>query len=95
MPVVDEVAKDYKDKVRFLAVAGRSDLDRTSERADQLFEHLDWVLADDIWDLFGVPYQPVTILISGGDVVFDTWPGARGEDEIRQRLDAMLEALAA
>lgn len=94
MPVIDKVARDYADEVRFLAVAGRSDLESTRERAAELFSHLDWALADEVWDLYGVPYQPVTILITGGDVVFDTWPGARDEDEVRSRLDTMLAALA-
>ena len=63
MPVVDKVAVDYGDDVRFLAVAGRSDADKAAKRADKLFENLDWGMGDDIWDLFGIPYQPVTILI--------------------------------
>ena len=94
MPVIDRIAPDYQDEVRFIAVAGRSDADKAEARASELFSHLDWGMGDDIWDLFGVPYQPVTILITGGDVVYDTWPGARGEGEIRSRLDAMLEAVS-
>ena len=90
MPVVDEVAADYEDEVRFVAVAGRADLNSTADRADALFSRLDWGLDDAIWDLYGVPYQPVTFLISGTDVVVDTWAGPLEADEIRDRLDTLV-----
>jgi hypothetical protein len=90
LPVVDEVAADYGDNVRFVAVAGRGSLDDTAERADELFSQLDWGLDDSIWDLYGVPGQPVTFLITGSDVVVDTWAGPLGADEIRARLDALV-----
>jgi len=94
LPVVDQVALEYEDRVRFVAVAGRSDYGNTEKQAAKLFSHLEWGLGDEIWDLYGIPYQPVTILITGGDVVYDTWPGARSEMEIRERIDAMLAALS-
>lgn len=90
MPVVDEVAADYQDDVRFVAVAGRAGLDETAERANEWFSLLDWGLDDAIWDLYGVPYQPVTFLITGSDVVADTWAGPLEADEIRSRLDALV-----
>ena len=92
MPVIDEVAADYGDQVVFLAVAGRADFDVTAQRADELFsERLLWGLDDSIWDLYGVPYQPVTVLISGNDVIVDTWAGALGESDLRNRIDAFLD----
>lgn len=94
MPVVDQVALDYEDRVRFIAVAGRSDYGSTEKQAAKLFSNLEWGLGDEIWELYGIPYQPVTILITGADIVYDTWPGARSEAEIRERLDAMLAALS-
>jgi hypothetical protein len=90
LPVVDEVAADYDDDVRFVAVAGRGSLEDTAAEASALFSRLDWGLDDAIWDLYGVPGQPVTFLITGSDVVADTWAGALGEDEIRSRLDALV-----
>lgn len=90
MPVVDEVAADYDDDIRFVAVAGRSGLDDTAAAADALFSRLDWGLDDSIWDLYGVFGQPVTVLITGSDVVVDTWAGALGGDEIRARLDSLV-----
>ena len=90
MPVVDEVANDYLDDVTFLAVAGRGGLDATREEASRLFsDNLKWGLDDSIWDLYGVPGQPASILITDG-VVVDMWFGAIGDQELRARLDNLL-----
>lgn len=90
MPVVDSVASDYLADVSFLAVAGRSDLARTSQSADELFsENLAWGLDDRIWDLYGIPGQPATILITNG-VIVDQWFGAAPEDFLRERLDRLV-----
>lgn len=90
MPVVDEVANDYVDDIAFLAVAGRGDLGATTEEAARLFtDNLMWGLDDSIWDLYGIPGQPASILITDG-VVVDAWFGAIGERELREKLDTML-----
>jgi hypothetical protein len=34
--VIDAVASDYQDTIEFVAVAGRSDLAPTAQRADEL-----------------------------------------------------------
>lgn len=90
MPVVDRVAGDYLDAVTFLAVAGRSDMDRTAERAAEWFsDNLLWGLEPSVWDLYGVPGQPATVLIAHG-VVVDQWFGALDEGELRTRLDRLV-----
>lgn len=91
MPVVAEIAPDYVDEVAFVAVAGRSGLEATAARAEELFgDRLAWGLDDDLWETFDVPYQPVTVLIADG-VEIDRWAGALGEDELRRRLDAAVQ----
>ena len=77
MPVVDQIAEDYQDRVRFVAVAGRSDLESSAAAADALFANLEWGLDDSVWDLYGVPYQPVTFLITGDDIIFERFDGIR------------------
>jgi hypothetical protein len=90
LPVVDEVANDYIDEVTFLAVAGRGDLGSTQEEAARLFsDNIKWGLDDSIWDLYGVPGQPATVLIVDG-VVVDGWFGALGDSALRERLDRMV-----
>jgi hypothetical protein len=92
LPVVDEIAVDYGDRVRFVAVAGRADFDRTAARAGQLFSNLDWGLDDSVWDLYSVPYQPVTFLVTGDGRVFERFDGAPySPEQLRERLDALLE----
>ena len=91
MPVVDRVAADYRDEVTFLAIAGKADLERTAARADELISgNLQWGLDDSIWDLYGVPGQPATILVADG-VIVDQWFGAAPEDLLRERLDRLVE----
>ncbi len=90
MPVIDRVAAEYAPAVRFIAVAGRSDLSRTSAAAAELFDHLDWGLDDAIWDLYGIPGQPASVLITGDDVIVDGWFGGRAEAELRAALDRLV-----
>ena len=94
MPVVDKVAAEYSDQVEFVAVAWQSTFDRTAERAAQLMPSgaMRWGLDEDaeVFSAYGVPYQPVTVLITGTDVEVDRWPGARSETEIREALDDLI-----
>ncbi len=91
MPVVADIADDYRDEVVFLGVAGRADFDETAETAAELFgDRITWGLDDSIWDLYGVPYQPVTMLITGDDVIVDQWAGLLDEADIRAKIDGLV-----
>ncbi len=93
MPVVDQLAQEYGDQVSFVAVAWKSTLERTAERAAELMPsgRIVWGLdaEEQIFDAYGVPYQPVTVLITGDDVVVDAWAGIRPEADIRAALDQL------
>ena len=92
MPVIDQVSNDYLDDVTFLAVAGRSDLARSRDRAPQWFsDNLAWGYDESIWGLYEVFGQPISVLITADDKVFDGWYGNAPEDFIRERLDALRE----
>ena len=91
MPVVDSIAPDYADRVRFVAVAGRADLNTTAVRAAELISNVEWGLDDALWDIYEVPYQPVTFLITGDDIIFERFDGVPySPAELRERLDALL-----
>jgi hypothetical protein len=45
---------------------------------------------EEIFGLYGVPYQPVTVLIAGDQTVVEAWDGLRAEDEIRSALDNLV-----
>ena len=88
--MIDAVASDYEDTIEFLTVAGRSDLEPTTQRADELLPSgiVAWGLDESVWDLYGIRGQPASVIISQG-VIVDSWFGALGEDELRARLDAV------
>lgn len=94
MPVVDALAAEYADRVDFVAPAWKSSLEATRARAAELFQSgvIKWGLDEDedIFAKYGVPYQPVTVLISADRSVVDTWPGMRPEPEIRAALDELV-----
>jgi hypothetical protein len=89
LPVVDDVANDYLDDVYFLAVAGRSGFDRSAAAVPRLFsDNLAWGYDDSIWDRYGVPGQPTSVLIQSG-VIVDVWFGAIGAESLREKLDTV------
>ena len=94
MPVVDALAADYGDEVDFVAPAWKSDFDATKVRADELFlsGNILWGLDEneEIFQLFGVPYQPVTILIASDQTVVEAWAGLRDESDLRIALDDLI-----
>ena len=96
MPVVDAISADYADKVDFVAPAWKSDFSRTEARAVGTFVsgNIFWGLDEDedIFEKYGVPYQPVTVLITADKRVASAWAGLMPEDEIRAQLDALIAA---
>ncbi|MDH4115779.1 MAG: hypothetical protein OEX04_03550 [Acidimicrobiia bacterium] len=96
MPVVDEISADYENEVAFVAVAWKASFEDTADRAAEVMPsgRIMWGLdaEEEVFAAFGVPYQPVTVLIGADKTIVDAWPGALSEDEIRERIDAMLGA---
>jgi hypothetical protein len=94
LPVIDNLAAEYADRVDFVAPAWKSSFELTQARADELFNsgEIKWGLDEDetIFQLYGVPYQPVTVLIAADDTVVEAWPGIRDEAEIRAALDELI-----
>ena len=92
---MDAIAADYGDRVDFVAPAWKSDFERTEARALEMLSsgNVQWGLDEDqdIFEKYGVPYQPVTVLITADMRVADAWPGALPEEEMRARIDQLLE----
>ena len=88
--MIDAVASDYQDTVKFVAVAGRSDLEPTANRAAELLsDNVVWGLDESIWDLYDIRGQPASVIITGDDIIVDNWYGALGEVELRNQLDLL------
>lgn len=94
MPVVDSLAAEYADEIDFVAPAWKSSFEATQSRALELFasDQIMWGLdeQEEIFQLYGVPYQPVTVLIAGDGTVVESWDGLRAEEEIRAALDNLI-----
>ena len=94
MPVVDQLAAEYADQVDFVAPAWKADFESTAFRAEELLRsgEVMWGLDEDetVFGLYGVPYQPVTILIGADRTVVETWPGLRTEEEMRQSIEDLI-----
>jgi len=94
LPVVDSLAAEYSEQVDFVAPAWKSSFDLTQERAAELFQsgQIMWGLdpEEEVFQLYGVPYQPVTVLIADDRTVVEAWDGLRPEEEIRAALDDLI-----
>lgn len=94
MPVVDGLAAEYGDRVDFVAPAWKSSFEATEARANELFHsgEIMWGLdeGEEIFSLYDIPYQPVTVLIAADQTVVDAWDGLRPEDEIRAAIEDLI-----
>jgi hypothetical protein len=95
LPVVDSLAAEYSDEVDFVAPAWKSTFAATRDRAQELFQsgEIMWGLdaEEEVFSAYGVPYQPVTVLIAGDHTVVEAWDGLRPEEEIRAAIDDLIE----
>jgi len=94
LPVVDSLAAEYADRIDFIAPAWKSSFSATEARAQELFQsgQIQWGLdeEEEIFELYGIPYQPVTVLVAADGTVVEAWDGLRAEDEIRAAIDELL-----
>ena len=75
-------------------MAWKGSMEDTSSRAAQLLTsgNVLWGLdaEEAIFSAYGVPYQPVSVLITHDGIVKTSWAGAVGEAELRSELDALV-----
>jgi hypothetical protein len=94
LPVVDGLAAEYSDRVDFVAPAWKSDFASTEDRAQELFRsgQVRWGLdeGEEIFALYEVPYQPVTVLIAADGTIVERWSGLREEAELRSALENLV-----
>lgn len=96
LAVVDRLAAEFSDRVEFVAVAGDSELEATRRQADRLFVSglVKWGVDPDreIFDLYDIPYPPVTVLIADDGTVVDAWDGLRPETELRLAIESLIDS---
>lgn len=94
MPVVDRLSIEYSDRVEFLAPAWKSTFGATAQQAAELLPsgNVAWGLdeSEEVFSLYGVPYQPATVLIAADGTIVESWLGARGEEQMRESIEALI-----
>jgi hypothetical protein len=94
LPVVDRLATEYAEEVAFVAPAWKGTAEDTAERAAEILPsgNVQWGLdaGEEIFSAYAVPYQPVTVLVTGSGMIFDRWAGALEEAELRERIEALV-----
>jgi hypothetical protein len=94
LPVVDNLAVEYGDRVAFVAPAWKASLADTARRAAELLPSgiVQWGLDADeaVFAAFGVPFQPVTVLIGADKTVVEQWVGVRSEAETRAAIERLI-----
>jgi hypothetical protein len=94
LPVVDGLAAEYSDRVDFVAPAWKSSFELTQERAAEVMPSgtIMWGLdaEEEVFGLYGVPYQPVTVLIAADKTVVESWDGLRAAEEIRESIEQLM-----
>jgi hypothetical protein len=93
LPVVDNLAQEYDDRIAFVAVAWKGTPEETAARASELMPSgsIAWGLdaGEEIFAMYEIPYQPVTVLITADKEVVERWLGLRDEGEIRAALERL------
>lgn len=78
----------------FVAPAWKSSFEATAAAASGLMPSgvIQWGLDDRevVFQAYGVPYQPVTVLIGADGTVVDSWAGVLDEAELRIAIEALL-----
>ncbi len=93
---MEQLALEYGDRVAFVAPAWKASLEATAQRAAELIPSgaVRWGLdpEEEVFTAYGVPYQPVTVLIGADKTIAESWAGARSEEEMRAALERLLDA---
>ena len=85
---------EYSDRVAFIAPAWKASFEATAQQAAQLLPsgEVRWGLDETIFERYGVPYQPATVLIGADGTVVESWLGARGEAAMRDSIEALIDS---
>lgn len=77
-------------------MAWKGTLASTAERAGELLPSgvVRWGLdeAEEVFGLYSIPYQPASVLITSGKTIFERWPGARSEADMRNAIEGLVAA---
>jgi thioredoxin-like negative regulator of GroEL len=89
-PDLDAAATAYAGRVSFVGLSNRDTLE--DGRAYAKTHRVPYPLAHapDVWAAYGVPHQPVTVVIAADGRELKRWSGAVTEEQLAEALDAAL-----
>jgi len=94
LPGVDDLAATYSEQIDFVAPAWKGSQEATTAAGNSFFKsgNVFWGLDEDedIFAKYGIPYQPVTILIAHDGTVLTEWAGLKDPGEIESLLDELI-----
>lgn len=88
------MAAEYGDQIDFVAPAWKGSPEATAAAGNSYFlsGNVYWGLDEDedIFAKYGIPYQPVTILIAHDETVWTEWAGLRDPAEVEVLLNELI-----
>jgi thioredoxin-like negative regulator of GroEL len=91
-PDLDAAATAYAGRVSFIGLSNRDTVEDGLAYARTHKVPYPLAHAPDVWTAYGVPYQPVTVVIAADGREVKRWSGAVTEEQLTEALDAALAA---
>lgn len=89
-PDIDAAATAYAGRVSFVGLSNRDTVKDGLEYAERHKVPYPLAHAPAVWEDYGVPFQPATVVISADGRELKRWQGAVTEEQLTEALDAAL-----
>ncbi len=84
------MAEEYDGKVTFAGVSNNDSVDDGKSYVEEFDVPYAMANAPEVWDVFEVPYQPVTIVIDADGGIVDRFDGPVTYESLKQAIEATI-----
>ena len=84
------MAEDYEKEVSFIGVSNNDTVEDGEGYAADYDVPYPLAHAPDVWDLYEVPYQPVTIVVSSNGSIAGRFDGPVTGEEVKEVIETLL-----
>jgi hypothetical protein len=85
------LAEEYSEEVAFIGVSDNRDtVEDGKDYADEFAVPYPLALEQNVWDAYGVPYQPVTVLLDAEGVEVHRVSGPISYEEFKAQIEGVL-----